>query len=73
MKVIFKAIPSGDYECFCFDVDRETFKRLTKHNPNKHDKSTFNKGLYKIYPFHLFGHEDRVLKFSIEVEKEEKP
>ena len=46
----FIGIPSGDYESFCWDVDKETFKKITGKEPKKYYKSYFNEGLYRIYP-----------------------
>lgn len=46
----FDGIPSGDYESFCWDVDKVTFKRITGNEPEKYDKSYFHKGLYRLYP-----------------------
>lgn len=53
-KVNFKAKLSGDHESFCFDVTKEEYKRIRGKNPTKYEKSMFNKGLYRIYPGHLF-------------------
>ena len=55
----FKAIPSGDYESFCFDVDKKTFKNIKNVEPSEFDKSFFNKGMYRIYPDDLFKLNDR--------------
>ncbi len=50
MKVEFDAIPSGDYECFCWAVDHETFIRFEGHEPDRFDKDKFHDGLYRLYP-----------------------
>jgi hypothetical protein len=53
-KITFEGILSGDHECFCWDVTRETYKQVTGSFPNKYDKSVFNKSgkkkLYGLYP-----------------------
>lgn len=51
----FKGIPSGDYEGFCWDVDKETFIKIKGEKPNKYDRSYFNKGLYRIYPREFYN------------------
>lgn len=73
MKLTFFAIPSGDSECFCFDVSRSTFEFLTKREPSTLDKSVAHKRMYKIYPSDIFGcgHEGEKLEISIEFQKEE--
>lgn len=52
-EIEFEGTLSGDYECFCWDVTKKIFKQITGRNPDKWDKSTFNKGLYKLYPAHI--------------------
>lgn len=73
MKYEFRAIPSGDYEDFCFDVDRETFIRLKGREPRKRDKSAFFENRFRIYPDDLIdfqGNEEFNFKFEFEeVEK----
>lgn len=70
MKLTFFAIPSGDLECFCFDVSRSTFEFLTKREPNTFDKSVAHKGMYKIYPSDIFElHHGKKLRISIEFEE----
>jgi len=46
----FEGVPSGDYQSFCWDVDKETFINIKCKEPNEYDKSVFNEGLYRIYP-----------------------
>jgi len=36
-KVEFIGTPSGDGECFCWEVDKETFKKITGVNPSVFD------------------------------------
>lgn len=66
----FVGIPSGDGSSFCWDVDKETFIRITSKKPDRFDKSDYNKGLYKIYPneFHGMDHVKCKLTISVEVE-----
>lgn len=80
MKQEIIAIPSGDHEGFCFDVSREDFMRIKNAEPDKYDKSWFNKGYYRIYPQDLFrvlyGSSERdgskkIYKFNISLESEE--
>lgn len=47
----FEGISSRDYESHCFDVDEKTFIDLTKEKPSPLDKSYFNEGLFRYYPF----------------------
>lgn len=53
----FSGIPSGDYECFVFAVDRETFIRITGKKPTKFDKNKFLKSKYNLYPSVFFPDE----------------
>ena len=71
-KVIeFVAIPSGDYECFCFDVPLEAYKHFTSDAP-EFSKSSFNEGLYRLYPSDILYLPDgnKPLKMKIEVKEE---
>lgn len=54
MKKIFEFIgePSGDGESFCWDVDRETFTRVTNKEPSQFDECGNN--LFKLYPDDLY-------------------
>lgn len=70
-------VSSGDYECHCFDVDKEEFKRLTGEEPEDFDESFFYNNLFRYYgieiPRHLideFG-DGAVLKIkaTYEIEK----
>ena len=73
----FEAIPSGDGECFCFDVDKKTFKRLKKESgihSFKMDQawnSLLNKGMYGVYMGDLIGwlgtDFNKKIKFKIEI------
>ncbi len=51
----FKAILSGDCECFVFAVTKTTYKQITDKNPDIYAKNRFGKGLYNIYPDDIFG------------------
>lgn len=53
-KTEFKGIPSGDYEAFCWDVDLNTFVKITGEQPKTYDESMFNEGMYRIYPSQFF-------------------
>lgn len=64
----FDAIPSGDYESFCFDVDKETFINIKGEEPDKFDRSYFNKGKYRIYPSDLLGLDNDTRKVHINLE-----
>ena len=46
--VVFEGVPSGDYENFCWDVELDTFKKLTEDNPHLY-QSHFYKNLYRYY------------------------
>lgn len=65
----FEGIPSGDYECFCFAVDRETFVRLKGEEPDEHDENDFHEGMFKIYPGTLFGHSEAKIQVKVEVKE----
>lgn len=52
----FIGIKSGDGESLCFDVTYNTYKTLKGEKPDHFDKSMYNDGLYRYYPFeHLEG------------------
>lgn len=38
-------IPSGDYECFCFDVPEAKFIKFEGESPGKYNSSFFHEGL----------------------------
>lgn len=65
----FKALSSGDYESFCFDVTREDFERITGKQPTKWDKSKFNKGLYRLYPNEFFDEYENEIEIEIRVKE----
>jgi len=54
-EVTFEGIASGDWECFCWAVDLETYVRVRGCKPNKYDKNGFYKGLYSLYPSDALG------------------
>lgn len=70
---------SGDYECECFDVPKETFIKIKGMKPDRFDKSWFNKGMYRIYLSDIMNmaYTDKqkqcIIKMKIEVEVLEKP
>lgn len=78
----FEFIKSGDYEAFCFDVDKETYLKLRKNHGYENDsnfedyadKSFFNKEMYRIYPDDLFrsnftGRKKKKFRVKIEIEE----
>ena len=57
--MIIDGIPSGDCECWCFLVTKETFKSVTGKKPDRRwDVGRFAKKgspyRYMLYPNHLF-------------------
>lgn len=66
----FQGIPSGDFECFCWEVDYETYKRIKKEVPGRFSKTVDcrgdypdkdeygfkNCGLYRLYPDDLMNY-----------------
>lgn len=75
--MIIEGIPSGDLECWCLLVRRETFVDLTGRKPHKYDLGRFAKKgspyKYMVYPNALLGEEfdykKEVLVISIDVVK----
>ncbi len=63
----FEGIPSGDHECFCFAVDRETFIRIEEREPERPEENHFNHGMFNLYPNALFG-DKRRMRIKIEIE-----
>lgn len=65
----FVAIPSGDHEAFCWDVDRETFIKIKGNEPEEDfDNSYFNKGLFRIYPDDFYGFDKPKCKIKLLIE-----
>lgn len=64
----FEGIPSGDYEGFCFDVDKKTFIEFDGQNPDKYNVSIHSKKLFRLYP-NTFFEGSKKLKIKIEVEE----
>lgn len=74
----FEGLISGDGECFCFNVDRETFIRLMGEEPSIYDYSEFDlndngnivpKGnKFRVYPGAIFGYDKEKKKIKIEIE-----
>lgn len=69
MNIEFVGISSGDYESYCFDVDKETFVRLEGREPRQGERSYFNNGLYRFYPFN--NSLDRLGKCKVKITVEE--
>lgn len=79
--MIIEGIPSGDLECWCLLVTKETFKELTGKAPDpKYDVGRFAKKKspfrYMIYPHTLFNEDlktpagkEEVLVISVDVVK----
>lgn len=42
-------VPSGDHECFCFDVSAAEYIKFEDEIPSKYDMSCFNEDLFRIY------------------------
>ena len=69
--VEFVGVESGDHECFCWNVDADTFRRLTGDDPTPDDAARFGpKGLYRLYPDDLMpaGSRGRHLRVRVTVE-----
>lgn len=75
MKVTFEGIKSGDYECFCWAVNEETYIRITGNTPKDSDRNKFHrdydKPLYNLYISDIIGANEDAGKqtFTIEVEE----
>jgi len=75
--VIFEGIPSGDCECFCWDVTLETYKAVTGEEPEEYRKSIDHptgkdrEGYYQLYPGDVLRKlgvrepEPKMVKFTI--------
>ena len=73
----FTGINSGDYECFCWNVDIETFKRIKGEEPDAFnyveiDRSDIDNykpigNKVKLYPNDIFKRNKRI-KIKIEIE-----
>jgi len=63
--VEFEAILSGDYECFCFDVDKETFESITGNQAFPFCESQFNENKYKLYMEDILKPKSKKLKIKI--------
>ncbi len=51
--ITFVGVPGGDCECFCWEVDKETYTRITGSKPTRHDRC--DKGRYRLYPNDILG------------------
>lgn len=55
----FEGEPDGDGECFCWNVDRETFVKIVGREPTKWDTlftyDTDEVSGYRLYPSDLTG------------------
>jgi len=73
----FTGINSGDYECFCWDVDIETFKKIKGEEPDvfnyvEIDRSDIDNykpigDKVRLYPNDIFERNKRI-KVKIEIE-----
>lgn len=70
-RVEFEGYPSGDGECFCWDVDEATFRRLTGNEPCESDAAVFTRGAYMLYPRDVFGRSSCRAKMRFRIEFEE--
>jgi len=64
---------SGDYESFCFDVEKQDFIEITNNTNERiieNRKSPFNDDLYQLYPTDLLKafSEDKLYDFKITIE-----
>jgi hypothetical protein len=76
--MIFEGIPSGDLECFCLLVTKETFEKMTGKRPDqKYDVGRFAKKgspyRYMLYPCDMLGinylEKENVFVISVEATK----
>ena len=65
----FEGYPSGDYESFCWDVDKDTYIKIKTQNVigsstnitnMKYDKAIFHEGMFMIYPNDVIDKKDKV-------------
>lgn len=71
--MIIDGIPSGDCECWCFLVTKETFKSVTGKKPDRRwDVGRFAKKgspyRYMLYPGHLIGYDDKDKLVTLSIE-----
>lgn len=64
--MIIEGIPSGDLECWCLLVTKETFTKLTGQKPDKkYDVGRFAKKgspyRYMVYPNTLFSEDPKAM------------
>lgn len=72
--MIIDGVPSGDGECWCFLVDKETYESVTGRRPTEDDLGGFAKKgspyRYKLYPIDLLSDgidlKGKVITLSIE-------
>ena len=76
----FVGFNSGDGEEFCFEVDKETFIKITGREPEDFDYANGDwdeegnfipdkKSSLRLYPFHLFGYSGKMVKIKLIVEE----
>lgn len=77
----FVGINSGDGECFCFEVDKETFIKITGREPENLDYADgewndsdldfvpYEDSLIRLYPYFLFGEFGKKVKVKLVVEE----
>jgi len=73
----FTAINSGDQECFCWNVDIETFKRIKGREPDVFDYVKIDRtdidnykpigDKIKLYPNDIFKGEKIKIKIEVEI------
>lgn len=66
----FEGIPSGDSECFCFYVARDTFVKIMGHEPDEYDSHQVGSNeLFSLYPDDLFKHTHNKFKITVSYEE----
>ena len=76
----FTALNSGDGESFCFEVDKETFIKITGKQPHDFDYSNYDwdsdgnlipdkQSPLRLYPETLFGGFMKMVKIKLIVEE----
>ncbi len=71
--ITFVGVASGDCECFCWEVDKETYTRITGSKPTRHDRC--GKRGYRLYPGDIIGdlfQSDRPLKVRVSISGKKK-
>lgn len=71
----FNGYLSGDYESFCWDVEKQDYLKYSSEEELEFEKSVFHKGMYQLYPDIFFDDNQfsnsKKYKFKITIETEE--